>query len=369
MFKWSWPSRVGQRDASRNAYIRSYDASPDFIFPEKFDLSDNGLLLTESIRTGSGITVLLYWTSEERMHALEPAVLKILGICNPSTLGHLVQIRMPAMPKWTENPGKWLLTAAALFGAMSVVRDNFTDLFAAPDVVIFTGNTAASNFHTGDPIDLPLVVRNEAQLGHADIHLKSAQLTPDNGGGAVKLGFDISELPGLQAGQQIPDVHIRGLAPGIRTPQPQIFSLTVDADTKEGFFRRTRKAAIRTFTVKVWPDHGYGIQVNKTSDSIARVHIDLWPGLASTSGLHGQFVFNSVVPLENDGIVPLSGTVLEGSPILAGSSSKTLGKVSLQTGTLQAFHGYPYEVSLVFQRPLTKEEWDYLRSSIKVAFE
>jgi hypothetical protein len=179
----------------------------------------------------------------------------------------------------------------------------------------------------------------------------------------------MSELPQLEAGQQNPDVHIRGSAPGIRTSQPQVFLLNVDADTKEGFFRRTRKAVTRPFALKVWPDHGYDVKIDKTNDFIARVHIDLWPGLASTLGLRGQFTFNSVVPIGAKGIVPHSGTVLDGSPILDTSSSGTLGKVLLQTGTLQAFHGYPYEVSLVFQRPLTKEEWDLLQSSIKVAFE
>jgi len=370
MFKWSWPNRVGQRDASRTAFIRSYDAPPNFTFPEKFDLSDNSLLLSESIRTGSSITVLLYWTSEERMRALEPSVLKILGIGNPGTLGQLVQIRTPSMPKWTENPaklGKVLIGLAALFGAMSAIRDYFSEWFVAPDVVIFTGNTATHNFHAGDPIDLPLVVRNEAQLGHADVHMKSAQLIPGEGGEAVKLGFDISELPQLQAGQQNTDVHIRGSAPGNRTPLRQDFSLTVDGDTKEGFFRRTRKARTPAFAVEVWPDHGYHVDVNKRSDSIALIHIDIWPGLASKSGLHWHFEFTSEVPLET--IVPQSGAVLEGSPVRAVSSSKTSGKVSLLTGELEAFHPYAYEVSLVFQRPLTEAEWGYLRSSIKVRFQ
>jgi hypothetical protein len=82
-----------------------------------------------------------------------------------------VEVLAPSLPKWTENPvrwGRWLVSAAALFGAMSIIQAHFTELFAPPNVIIFAGNAAPANIHTTDPVDIPIVVRNQARLGQDD---------------------------------------------------------------------------------------------------------------------------------------------------------------------------------------------------------
>jgi hypothetical protein len=194
-----WTIRSKQRESCQTAYVKQYEASSDFTFPEEFDLSAHNILLSESIRTGSATTVLLYWISKARSQAQEPVVAKILGLRNGQVVGEVIQVLAPRMPKWTENPvkwGNWIVGAAALFGALTVIRDNFTELFARPNVVIFAANSAVKNFHVGDPLDIPLVVRNQARLGQVEVSLTDVHLQPSDGVGSPNtLKFDTSQVP------------------------------------------------------------------------------------------------------------------------------------------------------------------------------
>jgi hypothetical protein len=87
--------RSAQRAPCQTAFVKRYEASLDFTFPEKFDLSRHNLLLLESIRSGKDTAVLLYWTSEERSRALEPVVEKALGISCAQVIGEVVQVLTP----------------------------------------------------------------------------------------------------------------------------------------------------------------------------------------------------------------------------------------------------------------------------------
>jgi hypothetical protein len=363
--------RSAQRAPCQTAFVKRYEASLDFTFPEKFDLSRHNLLLLESIRSGKDTSVLLYWTSEERSRALEPVVEKALGISCAQVIGEVVEVLTPTMPKWTENPikwGKWLVSASALFGAFSVIRDHFTELFAPPDVIIFAGNSAATNFHTGEPLDIPLVVRNEARLGQADVHLDDVRLEPmDAKVSASTLEFNISEVPQLQAGQNNVDVHITGKSPTLHDPQPQRYALKVEGSAKEGFFLPTRKATSRPFIVTFWPDRSTEVQVVQIHPNVARVVVTLQSGM-SAAGLRGQVTFVSAIPPAAGGIVLMAGATALGAPIVVSDKDGSYAKVQFQTSSLQAFTRYSYGISIGFGRPLTELEWQSLRSSVTVTF-
>jgi hypothetical protein len=362
--------RSAQRGPSQTAYVKRYEASADFIFPDDFDLSDHNLLLAESIRSEEHTVVFLYWTSEARARAQEPVVQKALDLSNVQIVGEVVQVKTPEMPKWTENPkkwGQWLLSIAALFGAFSVIRDHFTGLLAVPDVVLFAGNAAPTNFHAGDPMNIPLEIHNQARLGQADVHLTTAQLRSlDEITSADRLQIDITQLP-VEAGQTA-EVHITGTLPRPRDSRLHRYAVDVKGGAKEGFIIPRMEAAYRPFVITLWPDSSSEAHVVSISPSIARVEIKLSPGVAFTSGLRGQLTFASMVPPETDGIVLMPGATPIEKPIVGKGPTTYEGKLTLQTGPLQPFRGYSYAVSIAFQRPLTDLEWSSFRSSVKVFF-
>jgi hypothetical protein len=363
--------RSKQRDTCQTAYVKQYEASPDFTFPEEFDLSAHNILLSESIRTGNVTTVLLYWISKARSQAQEPAVAKILGLRNGQVVGEVIQVLAPRMPKWTENPakwGNWIVGTAALFGALTVIRDNFTELFARPNVVIFAANSTVKNFHVGDTLDIPLVVRNQARLGQVEVSLKDVHLQPSDGSGSSNtLKFDISQVPQLQAGQNT-DLHVIGMSPPLRSMKPQSYSIEVQAEAKEGLLMPARKPDYRPFTITIWPDQSTDIQAKKISPTVARIEMALTTGVGASSGLHGQLIFTSAIPPENGGIALMSGATSTGVPMVVTGSAGSVAKIQFQTGPIQPFHRYLYAVQIAFPHPLTAAEWNSLCSSMKVVF-
>jgi hypothetical protein len=373
-----WPfNRAGQssqREECRTAYVTCYRAGPDFQFPKGFDLFSHHLLLCESVRKEKQTIVFLHWTSEDRAKAHAPIVQKLLGISYAQPIGPVVQVLTPKMPKWTENPvkvGKVLISLAALFGALSAIRDHFSELFSRPNVVVFASNSAIRNYHLGDSLDIPFTVRNEARLGQANVRLKSANLKPLNAAGAPRtLQFDISDVPQLQAGQNV-DVHVSGLVPANveNEAEPEKFAVEIGAEAKEGWLVPARPVTYRPYIVSVWPDRFWTARLVPMGSTAAQVQIELWSGASYPNGIIGELTFASAANPEPAGIVIMPRSILHRAPITVVDAAGSRTKVEIQTETLQPFQKYSYSVSVAFQRKMTASEWDSLRSSMKVIFE
>jgi hypothetical protein len=371
--------RAAQRDQSGTAFVKSYEAGPDFAFPQDFNLARYNLLLCESMRREERTAILLYWVSEERANAQEPLVVKILGINVAQPVGSVIEILTPKPPKWIENPvkwGKWIVSAAAIFGAMSVIRDNFTGLFAFPHVVLFASNSASQNYHLGDSLDIPIVVRNEARLGSADVQLKTATLRPlDSSAGSRPLRLDISEVPQLQAGQNV-DVHISGLAPATGTHQtgPEKYALEIAGQAEAGWLWRWKAVTYTPYIVSSWPDRVWESRLIRMSPQAAQIQITLHSGKNYPSGIRGQLTFESSVAPAKNGIAlmvgsPFSGAKTVEGPFVAGNAAGSIGKIEFQTDPLQPFHRYSYAISIAFKRTMSELEWNDLRSAMTVKFE
>lgn len=360
--------RSAQREPCKAAYVKQYEAAPEFIFPKDFVLSRNDLLLSESIRRPGHTAVLLYWTCEERCRANEPAVEKALGLSNPEVIGDVVQVLTPNEPKWIENPkrwGQWLLSAAALFGALSVIQTYFTGLFGSPNVTVFVDNSAKSDFHAGDPLDILLKVRNQARDGQADVDIKSVDIKPLQGRGKPQdLTPDIVRVTQLQAGQNA-DVHVTGTSPSVANGNsnyasnepPQRYSLEVSGRAKEGLFYPSESAAYRPFTSTIWPDRTWEVHVSKRSPIVARVLIKLSTGVGVAKGLRGTFIVHSPVALAEGGVISEGFT---STPTVSGDQ----GKIEFQTDAVQPFHRYNYSIVVIFSRALTQQEWASLQFPI-----
>lgn len=370
----NWTIGGSQRQECRAAYVKRYEAGPEFTFPKDFDPSRYNLLLCESMRTGEHTTVFLYWMSEERACAQEPLVKKILGITSTEAIGPIVEVLTPRMPKFIESPsrwGKWLLSAAALFGAISVIRDHFTELFYPPNVVIFASNPAVSNYRFGDPVDVPMTVRNVAPLGQANVHLRTVRLKPVAGSGnAQSLQSDITDLPQLQPGQNA-EVHVSGPSPRENNngSEPEQYALELDADAKEGVFLPKRRATYRPFVISFWPDQTWSAEFDEMSPRVAQIKITLRSGINNANGLHGQITFKSAVAPDPNGFGLPPGTKAIGSPIIASDLASSIAKIEFQTQPLQSFHSYRYLFSVAFEHELTVAELKSLESSVRVEFE
>jgi hypothetical protein len=360
------------REPSKTSYLKRYDGPLNFSFPEDFDLSRYNLLLAESVHAATHTNVLLYWQCEERCRANEALVEKRLGINNPQIIGEVIQVVAPPKPRWTESPetwGKWLLSAAALFGALSVIRDNFTEFFETPDVIVFVPDSTSPNYHAGDPLDIPLKVRNQARGGKAEVQINSVSLKPlDEAAPLTALQPDISRIIQLQASQNA-DVHLSGTAPEVPNKKaPQRYAVELHADAKEGYFIPKKPVAYRPFTITAWPDRSWKIQVSKSAPNVAKVVIVVSSAVSVAKGLRGHLIFTSKGGLQTQTIIPISGFTSTDQPIILNDGNASEAKIEFVTDSLDPFRRYSYSLALVFRRPLTPQEWNSLQSWIEVNF-
>jgi hypothetical protein len=364
-------ARTKQRESCRTAFVKQYDVPIDYSFPGDFDLSKNSILFAESIRGTHNSFLFLYWSSAERALALEPKVEKDLGTTNGRVVGYIVQILTPQKPKWLESPakwGQWLVTVAAIFGALSVIQDHFTDLFGRPHVVIFASDKATRNFHAGDLTDFPIEFRNQATFGHVDVHIDKVQFRPsERSAPSVPVQFSVSDLPQIQAGQ-CSEIHLSGSPAGVRDSKLQHYILAIQATAKEGTFWPSAKVDSIPFEVTLWPDRMDEFQVTRVAPNVVRVEIKVGSGIALDKGLRGQLTQTSTAAPESGGII-LTGATSGGDPIVAASPSEFSVKVQFQTPQLQPFRPTSVTVTLAFQGPLTETQWNQLQASTKVVVE
>ena len=155
-----WLVMLGQNQATnvkthascQTAFVKKYTVDCSFSFPKDFSFSENGILFAESIKNGEITSLFLYWSSEHRADVLEAKVKASLHFEAGEVVGSIVQVATPQKSTWLENPpkwGRWVITAAAIFGALSAIQTYFTTLFGRPHVVIFASDRASSNFHFG----------------------------------------------------------------------------------------------------------------------------------------------------------------------------------------------------------------------------
>jgi hypothetical protein len=358
-------------DAATIPYVTSYAASADFTFPTGFTPSRHGLLRCETVRDGPQVHAYLRWRSEAHWKANGPVVGKLLGLGNPDASGPVVEELVPRDPPWKRHPitvGKALIAVAALFGALSAVRDYFAELFFSPDIAITVADSSPTSYHTGAELSIPLLVRNQALLGRAQVRVLKAELLPVNGSGSpVGLRSTKVEIPQLTVGQA-EELRLSGTAPVFTAPgsKPTDYALHVEVAEKEGLFIPSRHFTYAPRTFAFWSDHVWESGVTSLSPVAGRIEIGLYPGRAYPAGIHGQMIVRTAAE-PNDIDLQSGGKPLHRYTVPQDGSYTT--KLEFQTDPLQSFQRCPITINVGCRRSMTQQQWALAKSTLRVEFE
>lgn len=344
-----------------------------FLLPETFDPGKHSILLCESIRSGADLFLNIYWKSEERQKAHLAAVQQVLKISDSMVVGPVVQIVLPRQVAFLRDPSRWgqaLLTLAALFGALTAVRDYFADLFIKPDVFVYP-TAATDDIRAGASIDLPLSLRNQAQLGQVHIDLQQAELQPVLGTlPVVRLKLDFTAIPQLGSGQSL-DMHARGTAPSLplNLHSPQTYRLTFEASAKEGWFRARQQVVASPRLFQLWPERSFETINHLMGANALQTDLAVYAGRDFPTGLQGEFIVQSPIqPGKGDILITQGGQAL-GPPLTVSQGGVYTSKLEFRTEPLQRFQRVLVPISIGFERQLTPAEWSAVQSSIRVLME
>jgi hypothetical protein len=365
-------ARVEERKSCQTAFVTRFEAPIGFSFPKEFDLAASSLLFAEAIREDGVTSVYLYWTSADRAGALGAKVAASLGLTGGKSLGEIIEIATPQKPSWRETParwGQWLITAGAIFGALSVVQDHFTDFLGRPHVSIFANDKTPANLHAGDLIDFAVIARNEARLGHADVHVDSAKFTPSD-----------ATAPGLTAHAVVPDlsqlqpaqdsaIHLSGPAPVLSGFKTKAYQVEVTGNATQGIVWGGLPVKSLPFTVVLWPDRIKAVSLRRLNAQVAEADLTIGSGVDCSKGIHGRLGFVPPVPLRTTGAVLLPPATALGTPPAGAGQVAGPKQVEFQTPPSVAFKPIQVRIVLNFQNDLTEPQWNSLQSSAEVDVE
>jgi hypothetical protein len=366
--------KILNKNTNAIPYSSVTSADPGLSFPDGFLVSDYKGLLSCHIVKGEGKDQLVnYWIDEDHYKASGDILRNKLKLSLPSPpySGKVIEVKCPRGSLWKRYPiGTTILTIAAVFGALSAIRDYFGVLFAAPQVELSYSALGKLDVIENTQISVPLTAVSEVRFAPTQISIDSVALQPTNEGQSVSLGADPQVLPSLVPGQS-QSIKIEGTAPKVTDPQrsgnygsPKIYDLSVKATANAGIFRFARHTPVAALTVWVWPltpKTAIVSMPNRTSNACemdGNVYISE-PGPSGTTAKVEVVLTNRTrEPVPTMIVSPPPG--VDSPSVLTPSGSNRMQKAEFRIPAPGRFQTYPYKVFLEFPKKVTDhdcQEW------------
>jgi len=352
-------------------YVTSYELARDFNVRADFSLKNTpGLLRCELTRSANASRLDLSWATKVDADKEEPNLASYLGVCVPPTNLSAVAYEESRGRGFVPQFGdisKWIVALAALFGALTVIRDYFADLFLPPDVHIALRAGTPRDYPFGGHISLPLVVRNQGRLGLPSLDLTGAKIAKD-GKTLMTLTFDPGTVPLLESGKPATDVSISGEVPVPTQSGPNTYVLQITSDAKLGLFWPKRHPTYMT-ELKLWPEQSTEGKFIKTSDSSAQLTITASSSRGRKDGVSGFVSFTSAASPKRSEILSDSGGSLVGESIIDRVNGGFHTKTKFKTNSFSPYTEAKQNIVWEFQRTMNEMEWQSTRTSMEVEFQ
>ena len=345
-------------------YSSIFSISNAFSFPQDFSASDYpGLLFCHILNDAHSRKLVAYWNEQAFFGAYSDSFKQALSLTSLDTAGPAVQIRQRKRGFWERySIGKWILSAAALFGALSAFNDYFAGLFAAPDVSIAYSQSGRLDIVEGMPVDVPVRVFNQVRFTSAQVTFDGPTLRSRLNGRVQTLSADPSSIPSLGSGQS-QEIRIYGDAPRLSAGQgiPEIYDLAITANAKAGMTRRRRNLSVGNRQVRIWPAllRKPTVTAVRAVANSCQVDSTLYVAKSYPQGLFAEMVFVSPRGEVSDLSVG-AATATDVTFLHAEDKATTTRKIEFRTVALDKFQEFRYTVYVQSPSPVAQQacaEW------------
>lgn len=358
------------KESHSTPFAITYTCPPSFSLPETFKTRRHrGLLFCAVVRNASCGSVHACWTDRESLESGEPVLRAELGLNASSTPQAIAQIATVTSPWWKRHSlslSKAVLAIAALFGALTAIRDYFADLFLRPSVTAYVQDSAAVDYKEGSRLILPLKILNQNRFGRAAVKLEDAQFRNKlNPAAVTRLELDTTNAPLLSPGQTV-EAHVLGNAPTLSSPTgPQDFELDVPMRAFGGYFVPSQPVTFQRRTFKIWPNLAskpdfVHIQGN---DQVAFVYIYIHSGRAFADGVRGYVLID--LPEAPDRVELVCCNAATVRKVFSADGGARC-KLDFKTSALPAFQTSVERVAIAFEHDLSTTQWDEISKSIRL---
>lgn len=338
-------SRLGdhlQRSSDVPTWTVIVEVPPDFVMPDGLRPDElDGLLTCHVVRSRRGARLVSYWRSQGLAEANWRRFQQQAGITARALAGAVTDVRAARPSFWRRLKfGTWILSLAALFGALSALRDYLGAIIESPAPGLTNVASAPLHVEAGHDFETSVRVLSRHRSARMSVDTATVWLQPDDAHGLrTPLRVSLNGVPALAPGQA-ETITVSGTAPPAdRTPGPDIYDVRGTFDVTAGL-RGPVSVPLPTRRLVVWPSLSSTPPAALgacTAECVfsGKIHT----GRPYPSGLMAELVLL-------DGQTRLSQVELVGASFSAepADSGTELSKIRWRIGALEAFRTYEYQV-------------------------
>jgi hypothetical protein len=315
-----------------------------------------GLVQYHVLEKGSARDRLVcYWLDENHFRAHAHRLQHHAGLSQPAHDGTLIRICIKPKEFWQRYSIQGIILAiAALFGALSAIRNYFAEIFVGPEITVAYTDASALDVVEDAQIVVPMSIINQVRFIPVSVRLQKAEAVAKSDLNSVqKLQCDVPAL--VLAPSQPTTFKLQGIAPklsGANQGLPETYNLTVVVGAKAGIIPGWIWGWIPfkplSRQIKVWPAHAVldRPHIVRVQNNSCQVQGTLYPGKPYQQGMQAEFTAFSphgdLVHLE----AWAGGTSDPQNHTAPGLPLDTF-KASFKTAPLDKFQ--PYKYTLVLQ--------------------
>jgi hypothetical protein len=345
-------------DENTIPYCSVFSDGPRFSFPPDFSVSNyRGLLFCHVLKDNQDIKVIACWKGEGHFRACEARFRGDLGL-KSSWAGTVIDVQKPTDSFWKrQSLTTKILTIAALFGALSVIRDYYFVLFGVPYVGLsYSEDKKAEEVIEGGPISVPLTALSEIRFAPTKVIFDSVWLQPKSHGAEQKLRFDNVVFANLAPGQSA-SLKILGVAPEHSKTQqtPDIYEIHVAAMAKAGILWPRRSVSPPRRELRVWATKlgNSPLRLSRVVGSTVCV-LDgtIFPSRTYPRGVAAEIVYPGA-PSE---IASMYSSIKDSKFVDVGTGPTRVMKGEFNTPALSQFEEFHYQVYLYLSKPVASRQ-------------
>ena len=253
-----------------------------------------GLMLAHVLRNpGERDRLITYWASLSTYALNRASVQKLAGSAAQATEGLVDVVVVPSVKWWKRvKLSTWILSAAALLGAVEAIADYFDHLFEPPQLMIKPDKSRFEALEGTQWQAHVAVINQLLKTEHRDVRLQATLAGADNK--PVPVRILENELPTLAVGATR-DIQIEGVA-----PPAGVYTLSLDVDAHAGWLRRGRSFPASALIV-VFPKKPLSrVTLVESNATMARFNVDITMGNAAPKGLDCDLEIQGVPGLHYD---------------------------------------------------------------------
>lgn len=343
-------------------YYSIFPINLGFSFPQPFSISRYpALLFCHTSTDNQNKKLIACWRDQNQFKAYEARFKNDLGLGAAEWTGAVIELQKPPGAFWKRHSlAALILAIAALFGALSAIRDYFSVLFGAPYASLSYSESKHMDVVEGGPIAVPITALSEIRFAPMKLTYYSAYIKPKNENNTLALSFDNTVFASLAPGQSASS-RIYGTAPEHSKdhPSPDVYEIHAAATAEAGVLRAPRNFEPPNRELWVWPAklETEPFRLRAPGQRTCILEGTVYSSKPYPRGANVEIIYSGAAKEITNVYVDATGARIKDTLFIdVGKGTNRVLKKSFNTPGLGQFSEFHYEIDIYFSKSVESEK-------------